>query len=39
MPIHANKFLMSAAGDEVEAFIGSKTTFIGLWKAVDHFRF
>jgi hypothetical protein len=39
MPIHANKFLMSAAGDEVEAFIGSKTTFIWPWKAVDHFRF
>jgi hypothetical protein len=39
MPIHAKKFLMSAAGDEVEAFIGSKKTFIWLWKAVDHFRF
>ncbi|MBD0306871.1 MAG: hypothetical protein ICV80_01625 [Microcoleus sp. T1-bin1] len=24
MPVHANKFLMSASGDKVEAFIGLK---------------
>jgi IS1 family transposase len=39
MPVRSNKFLMSAPGDEVETFIGSKKTCIWLWKAVEHFRF
>jgi hypothetical protein len=32
MPIHLNKFLISAPGEEVEAFIGSKKLASGCGK-------